>query len=69
MKPSIPDKDTCEDCSEKITKIAKWIRYDCKASDAVEEIEHLLKKAYKKGGVKELESAYDGCFMKWSKED
>ena len=49
MKPSIPDKDTCEDCNKKITKIARWIRYDC--DTAVEQIKHLIEKAYKNDGI------------------
>ncbi len=59
MKPSIPDKDTCEDCNKKITKIARWIRYDC--DTAVEQIKHLIEKAYKNDGIHKLESDYDAA--------
>jgi len=59
MVHSIKDAVACEDCNKKITKIAKWIRYDCKASDAVEEIKHLIEKAYKNDGIHKLESDYD----------
>tara|TARA_R100000664_G_scaffold1110_1_gene2974 strand:- start:1295 stop:1495 length:201 start_codon:yes stop_codon:yes gene_type:complete len=59
MVHSIKDAVACEDCNKKITKIARWIRYDC--DTAVEEIKHLIEKAYKNDGIHKLESDYNSA--------